>query len=167
MSDPFIGEIRMFSFSWAPRDFALCSGDVMAITDNAALFSLIGTAFGGDGRVSFGLPDLRGRAPVHNGSEIPTRGALGGNEDVTLTPSQMPSHTHLATASNQTPTTPIPSDQVVPAQFDMYGTPPANLVTMKNSIVSSAGGGQAHTNVQPSLVFNFSIATDGVYPSRN
>lgn len=172
MSEPYVGEIRMFAGNFAPRGWAFCDGQLLAVSQNDALFSLLGTIYGGDGRTTFGLPDMRGRIPIHAGTGpglSPRRlGARGGEESVTLTVNQLPSHTHgPLQASSQTATNALPQGQVT-AQSDtaLYvdDTPPAAFNT---AAVSNVGGSRSHTNLMPYLCINYIIALVGIYPSRH
>ena len=172
MSEPFVGEIRMFAGNFAPRGWALCDGQLLAVSQNDALFSLLGTIYGGDGRTTFGLPDLRGRIPVHagQGPGLSERrlGAKGGAEQVTVTVNQLPSHTHPAQASDDLGTTPNPAG-AAPAKsttVDAYAAS-APTVDMSTQAVTSVGGSQSHTNLQPFLCVHFIIALVGIYPSRH
>jgi len=169
--EPFIGEIIMFGGNFAPRNWALCDGQLLSIAQNTALFSILGTTYGGDGRTTFGLPDLRGRVPMHPGSGpgLSSRklGQKSGVENVTLNVNQMPSHNHLPEAYSDFGNQKGPGGNV-PAMADdgernySSATPNANLDPTEN-----AGGSQSHTNVQPFLCVNFIIALQGLYPSRN
>jgi len=175
MSIPFLGQITMFGGNFAPRGWAFCDGQLLSIAQNTALFSLLGTTYGGDGRTTFGLPDLRGRLPVHAGqgpglSNIPI-GAKAGTEQVTLSATQIPSHTHALQADNNVGTTPQPANQLLaefPQTFpvDPYNTA-APTTPMNANAIDHTGGGQAHDNVQPFLCVNFIIALQGIYPSRS
>jgi len=171
MSEPFLSEIRMVGFNFAPRGWALCDGQILPINQNQSLYSLLGTTYGGDGRTSFGLPDLRGRAPMHrNGSH--GQGQRAGAENISLTEAQMPSHTHNAQATSATANTNSPSGallgEVAPGPFSVnpYGnlTNPVDLIP---SALGNAGTNQGHNNMQPYLVLNFCIALQGLFPSRN
>ncbi len=172
MSEPFVGEIRMFAGAFAPRGWAFCDGQLLAVSQNDALFSLLGTIYGGDGRTTFGLPELRGRVPIHAGSGpglSPRRlGAKSGSEKETLTVNQIPSHTHPLEASNNLADTASPAGKVLGQQstVTLYRTtaPDANMAT---SAISHLGGSRSHTNVQPFLCINYIIALFGIYPSRN
>ena len=168
MAEPFLSEIRIMSFAFAPKGWALCNGQLLPINQNQGLFSLLGTTFGGDGRVNFGLPDLRGRLPIHVGSGH-TLGERGGEQAHTLSVAEIPTHTHVLSASSNVATT---NDQsVAPAKMlaqstgtEMY-SPATNLVAMASNAVSTVGGSQAHLNMEPYLVLNFSIALQGIFPS--
>lgn len=172
MSEPFVGEIRMFAGNFAPRGWAFCDGQLLAVSQNDALFSLLGTIYGGDGRTTFGLPDLRGRIPIHAGTGpgLSNRrlGAKSGSEAVTLTVNQLPSHTHSMQATTNSSTTASPTNNVLAktATFDAFtsDTPTINLNTAS---ISSVGGSRSHTNLMPALCINFIIALTGIYPSRN
>src|SRR5262245_55571580 len=158
MAEPFLSEIRIFSFGFAPKGWALCNGQLLPINQNQALFSLLGTTFGGDGRVNFALPNLQGRVPIHvgNGHIV---GEQGGVPAVTLSIAQLPTHTHVANASSAAASAAIPINTTVLAQsqFEIYRAP-TSLGTMKPATVGNVGGSQAHLNMQPFLVLNFSIA---------
>jgi microcystin-dependent protein len=167
----FIGQIGIFGFNFAPRGWALCSGTLLAITQNTALFSLIGTTYGGNGQTTFGLPDLRSRTPIMFGN-LTSMGEMAGVENVTLTTSEMPDHTHTFEASNNVAKT-IPlagnvfaGGEVAGTAQNSYAAPPQNTALNPGSL-SMAGGSQPHNNIQPSLAVNFCIATTGNYPSRN
>ncbi|MBL8179686.1 MAG: phage tail protein [Bryobacterales bacterium] len=166
--EPFIGQLMCVGFNFAPRGWALCNGQLMSIAQNTALFSLLGTMYGGDGVTTFALPDLRGRAALHNGQgpglSVYTQGQVGGNENVTLIASQMPMHNHTAACSSTDPsdTTPVGG---VPAAGGSYATT-ANS-TMLPTMIGMAGGSQPHPNMQPFLVLNWIIALEGVFPSRS
>jgi microcystin-dependent protein len=171
MSEPFIGQVIMFGGNFAPRGWALCDGQLLPISSNSALFSILGTTYGGDGVSSFGLPDLRGRVPVHAGTGnglTPRRlGERGGQETVTLNTNQIPAHSHPLTASANPANDTNPADKLLARSAeDAYvaGTPGATLSAQS---ISNAGGGQAHNNVQPYQALNYIIALQGTYPSRN
>ena len=165
MSQQYLCEIRMFSFGFAPRGWAFCNGQILSIQLNAALFSLLGTTFGGNGVNNFGLPNLQGRVPLHFGTGF-TLGQQAGEPSVTITQSTMPAHTHLVKANPGADTT-TPSASVVPGggSVQTYGSPPS--VGMNPTMVSPLGGSQPHTNLQPFLVINFCIALTGIFPSRS
>jgi microcystin-dependent protein len=170
MSEPFVGEIRMFAGNFAPRNWAFCDGQLLAISQNQSLFSLLGTIYGGDGRTTFGLPDLRGRIPVHAGTGpgLSNRriGSKSGSESVTVASTQLPSHTHPLQGSSGSATTPDPSGSVFArTSGDAYGSE-FSASHMNSAAVSNSGGGQAHTNLMPSLTVSFIVALFGIYPSR-
>lgn len=165
MAEPFLGEVRMVGFDFAPRGWALCDGQLLPINQNQALFSLLGTVYGGDGKTTFALPDLRGRTPVHADTEHPL-GSASGEETHTLAPGEMPQHTHPVWAAAVTAGTPNPSGAMLAtASSAIYGSA-KNLLTLVPDTVGATGG-QAHDNMQPYLVVNFIIALSGIYPSRN
>jgi len=162
MAEPFLSEIRMMSFVFPPKGWALCNGQLLPINQNQALFSLLGTTFGGDGRVNFALPDLRGRTPIHVGSTH-TLGERGGEQAHTLSIAELPTHTHTenfstATASLADGTGAVPAQTLTPAY-----APAQNLVAM--GPISNTGGSQAHLNMQPFLTISFCIALQGIFPS--
>ena len=167
--DPFIGELRCFGFNFAPVGWALCNGQLLAIQSNTALFSLLGTMYGGNGQTTFALPDLRGRTSLAFGQgpglTNRTQGELGGNETVTLTSATIPAHSHTVAASS-TPTSKNPSGAFpsVTAAGSSYGTP--GDLQMNAGMIAGGGSGQPHENMQPYLVLNWCIALEGVYPSR-
>ena len=167
MAEPFLSEIRIFSFGFAPKGWALCNGQLLPINQNQALFSLLGTTFGGDGRVNFGLPNLQGLTPIHVGSGH-TLGEKGGEQAHTLSISELPTHVHTANANSQPSTTNSATNATVLSQStssQLY-TAPANLVAMSPTAISNTGGSQAHLNMQPFLTLNFSIALQGIFPSQ-
>lgn len=172
MSEPFVGEIRMFAGNFAPRGWAFCDGQLLAVSQNDALFSLLGTIYGGDGRTTFGLPDLRGRIPIHAGTGpglSPRRlGAKGGAENETLTVNQMPSHTHQLRANSNNGDVASPSGHSFAdsGAVQMYTTANSSPENLNNSIIGNTGGSRSHTNLQPTLCINFIIALFGIYPSR-
>ena len=174
MSDPFIAEVRIFAGNFAPRNWAFCDGQLLPIAQNTALFSIVGTTYGGDGVSTFALPNLQGRAAMHPGSgpglTSRTLGQTGGAETATLTDAQLPSHAHNLRANQSTGADQDdPGATVVPGVTvggSTYGDP-TNLVDMADDALASAGGGQAHSNLQPYLVLNYIIATAGVFPSRS
>lgn len=164
MAEPFLSEIRLMSFSFPPKGWALCDGQLLPINQNQALFSLLGTTFGGDGRVNFALPDLRGRVPIHTGGGF-TLGERGGEAAHTLSISELPTHTHVVNAASNAATTNVPSNATyLGAQANVY-TPAANLTAMAAASVSNVGGSQAHLNMQPFLTLSFCIALQGIFPS--
>ena len=165
MAEPFLSEIRIMSFQFAPKGWALCNGQLMPINQNQALFSLLGTTFGGDGRVNFALPDLRGRTPIHVGSGH-TLGERGGEQAHTLSIAELPQHAHVLNATNANGSTDLPVGNVLGAAASLYGTP-NNLVPMQAQSVTNVGGSQAHLNMQPFLTLSFCIALQGIFPSPN
>lgn len=172
MSEPFVGEIRMFAGNFAPRGWAFCDGQLLAVSQNDALFSLLGTIYGGDGRTTFGLPDLRGRIPIHAGTGpgLSQRrlGAKSGVEQVTLTANQLPSHTHTLQASTDLADQTAPQGNVVAqtATLSLYAQEPIDT-NMSAAAITSVGGSRTHSNLQPFVCINFIIALLGIYPSRN
>lgn len=173
MSEPFVGEIRMFAGNFAPRGWAFCDGQLLAVSQNDALFSLLGTIYGGDGRTTFGLPDLRGRIPIHagHGPGLSERrlGAKSGSEKETLTVNQMPSHTHTMHASTQLAVDDIPTGRVLAQGRGnrIYRDNASFLSSMNSQAVTSVGGSRSHTNEMPYLCIHFIIALFGIYPSRH
>ncbi|HEY0130312.1 MAG TPA: tail fiber protein [Allosphingosinicella sp.] len=170
MAEPFLAEIRMVSFNFAPKGWALCNGQLMPINQNQALFSLLGTNFGGDGRVNFALPDYRGRTPIHVGSGF-TLGERGGEQAHTLSISELPTHVHVLTASQTQGDKSNPRPFNVPTLFatdpgNGYG-PAQGLAALNPASVGNTGGSQAHLNMQPFLTINFCIALQGIFPSPN
>jgi microcystin-dependent protein len=167
MSEPFLSEIRLMSFSFAPRGWAQCNGQLLPINQNQALFSLLGTTFGGDGRVNFALPDLRARVPIHVGNGH-TLGERAGEASHTVSTAEMPAHTHSLAASSGVASTTQPDATVVFAKSsgaNLYASA-SNLVAMNPAAVSTTGGSQAHENRQPYLVLSFCIALQGIFPSQ-
>jgi microcystin-dependent protein len=168
MAEPFLSEIRLMSFVFAPKGWALCNGQLLPINQNQGLFSLLGTTFGGDGRVNFALPDLRGRTPIHVGSSH-TLGERGGEQAHTLSISELPQHTHVVNASTALSSTNTPANTLVLAQStsaNLYG-PASALEAMAPDAVGNVGGSQAHLNMQPFLTLSFCIALQGIFPSPN
>lgn len=170
--DPFIGEIRQFAGNYAPQGWAFCNGQVLSISENEALFSLIGTTYGGDGQTTFALPDFRGRVVLHQGSN-PTTGTTfniaqkGGTETVTLTEQQLPSHTHVVAATSDDGSTPNPSNALwAKGQYNQYSNAEPNG-TMNVDAISSSGGSQGHDNMMPYLTVSYIIALTGIYPTRS
>jgi microcystin-dependent protein len=167
MAEPFLAEIRIMSFSFAPKGWAMANGQLLPINQNQALFSLLGTTFGGDGRVNFALPDLRGRVPVHMGGEIAgVMGQRGGEQAHTLTMSELPAHNHFAQASKNNGDNVILTDNVFGVVAELYG-PSRNVTTLQPATISNTGGSQAHLNMQPFLTLTFCIALQGIFPSQN
>lgn len=171
MSDPFIGEIRIFGGNFAPVGWEFCNGQLLPISENDVLFALLGTTYGGDGQSTFALPDLRGRLPIHMGagSGLTPRvaGQAGGTETVTLSTPQLPAHAHgPVTASQVTPSTGVAVGNLT-AQDDVERYSSTQTVTMAPGTVTPTGGSQPHDNLQPYLCVNFIISTQGIFPSRN
>lgn len=173
MSEPYVGEIRMFAGNFAPRGWAFCDGQLLAVSQNDALFSLFGTIYGGDGRTTFGLPDLRGRIPIHagHGPGLSSRrlGSKSGSEKVTLTVNQLPSHSHTFNAVSIPATENSPGENETLAQsvgYDAY-VPNQNPSSMNKGNVTNAGGSRSHENEMPYLCVHFIVALFGIYPSRH
>ncbi|MDO8964023.1 MAG: tail fiber protein [Coriobacteriia bacterium] len=164
MAEPYLSEIRIMSFSFAPRGWATCNGQLMPINQNQALFSLMGTTYGGDGRVTFGLPDLQSRAPIHMGSRS-TLGERGGEQAHTLSISEVPAHVHAVSASTTGADRTTPGGNVfATASAAVYGDG-EDRVAMNPALISNTGGEQPHINMQPYLVLSFCIALQGIFPS--
>jgi microcystin-dependent protein len=175
MADPFVAEIRIFPFNFAPRGWAFCDGQLLPISQNTALFSLLGTTYGGDGKSNFALPNVQGNAPMQpgqgNGLSLHDLGETGGSETVSLLESEIPSHAHVMRAHNgdqgdhQNPASNTSIAQS--AQGSAYKSNTGqNLVALNSSILAPAGGDQPHNNMQPYLTLNFCIALQGVFPPR-
>jgi microcystin-dependent protein len=167
MAQPYIGEVRVFSFGFAPKGYAMCNGQLLPINQNQALFALLGTFYGGNGINNFALPDLRGRAPFHFGGAF-VQGQVGGEEAHTLTVAEIPAHSHLLAATTNAPNVGSPSGNswAQPATVDAYSPGPTDSA-MGGTAIAGAGAGQPHNNLSPYLVVNFCIALVGVFPSRN
>lgn len=169
MSQPFIGEIVMFAGNFAPRGWSFCSGQTLSIAQNTALFSILGTTYGGNGQTTFALPDLRSRVPIHPGQgpglSSYSLGQQGGSENVTLTVPQMPAHNHTLNANNGASNDTIPTNAFF-SEGGLYTTNAAN-VQMNPATIGLTGGSQPHPNIQPYLAINFIIALQGIFPSRN
>ena len=167
MSEPFLAEIRIVGFNFAPRGWALCDGQTLPINQNQSLFALLGTTYGGDGRTSFGLPELRGRTPIHVGDGY-QQGQKGGEENHSLTVSEIPEHDHTARGSSDQANTPIPTGNMLAdsAPNEIFHSP-TNLVDLRSGTTANTGTGQGHDNMQPYLALNFVIALQGLFPSRN
>ena len=172
MSEPFLGCIIIVAFNFAPRGYALCDGQILPINQNQSLFSILGTTYGGDGRTSFALLDLRGRSPIHetNGFSL---GQRAGDEATILNVTEMPGHDHDLRASSDDGISPIPADTgsgdvvLAGSPSQVYINNPPGFVFMNPAAVANAGSGQGHENMQPFLVLNFAIALQGLFPSRN
>lgn len=166
MSEPFLAEVRIVGFNFAPRGWAFCDGQILPINQNQSLYSLLGTTYGGDGRTSFALPDLRGRTPIHvDGAH--REGQKSGEETHTLAVNEMPQHTHQLKASSTNADSPIAANNVLARNLNETYVAPANLDAMHSGSILNVGGGQAHDNMQPYLALNFCIALQGLFPSRN
>ncbi len=168
MSEPFLAEIRMVGFNFAPRGWAFCDGQILPINQNQSLYSLLGTTFGGDGQTTFALPDLRGRTPIHTGTDTGntySEGDQGGEETHTLSTNEMPQHGHIAEFSTLAGDTPIPTNNTLANVSNAFNEGKA-LVSME-SVTNNVGGSQAHNNMQPFLAVNFCIALQGLFPPRN
>ena len=167
MSEPFLGEIILFAGNFAPRGWAFCNGQILSIAQNTALFSILGTTYGGNGVTTFALPDLRGRVPVHPGQGPGLSqydlGQVGGSETVTLSVNELPQHTHRQPATNAEQTTNRPNG-ALPARGGVYGAVSDDSLL---GPTTPAGGNQPHNNIQPYLALNYIIALEGIFPSRN
>ncbi|WP_350334595.1 phage tail protein [Coralliovum pocilloporae] len=170
MSEPFLAEIRMVGFNFAPRGWAFLDGQILPINQNQSLYSLLGTNYGGDGRTSFALPDLRGRTPIHKSDAHPLA-QKSGAETVTLTAAEIPAHTHAAKASSTLGNVRPPAGAILAAERPpdlAYRDPEAATSTaLRSGSITNAGGGQAHNNMQPYTTLSFCIALQGLFPSRN
>lgn len=164
MAEPFLAEIRLVGFNFAPRGWAFCDGQILPINQNQSLYSLLGTTYGGDGRTSFALPDLRGRTPIHK-SDGHQLGQKSGEETHTLSAAEMPQHDHVFNASSSLANSEEPDGRVAGAAL-AYGAA-TSMVSMSPNSVLAVGGSQAHDNMQPYLTINFCIALQGLFPSRN
>lgn len=172
MSQAFIGELRIVSFSFAPRGWAQCNGQLLPINQNQALFSLLGTQFGGNGQTNFALPDLRGRGAMHASAAGPTQiGERGGAENVSLQQPEIPQHAHSLNAVSDIANAGVPGTALPAARgrggLAMFGATGSSNTTLSPQAVTSTGGGQPHNNMQPYGVLNFCIALQGIFPSRN
>lgn len=170
MSQPFLGEIRLFGYSFAPRGWHFCDGSILSIQQYTALFSLLGTTYGGNGSTNFGLPDLRGRANIHFNTSNP-QGVTLGTETVTLLPSQLPMHNHSMQGVNSNGSVPPPNGHYYAnspgAKDPRYAVDTGALTMLMPNTVQQAGGSTPHENMQPFLVLNYSISLTGIFPSRN
>ena len=169
-NEPFLGEIAMVTFNFAPKGWALCNGQLLSIAQNVALFDLLGTTYGGDGVKTFALPNLQGRVPMHVGANASgifhVLGESEGVETVKLTQAQMPKHGHVLTASQNSATTKTPKANVLATETQNTYASATNLANMSSSAIGTTGGNAAHTNLQPYLTINFIIALQGVFPSQ-
>jgi microcystin-dependent protein len=168
MAEPFLSEIRIMSFVFAPKGWALCNGQLLPINQNQALFALLGTTFGGDGRVNFALPNLQARTPIHVGGGN-LLGQQGGEQAHTLSVTEIAQHNHVWNANGSPATTNTPSASLLLAGSTGDNTwgPASNLVAMSPTAILNAGGSQAHLNMQPFLTLSFCIALQGIFPSQN
>jgi microcystin-dependent protein len=166
MSEPFLGELRMMSFNFPPQGWALANGQFLPIAQNQALFSLLGTTYGGNGQTTFALPDLRGRTPIHMSQGF-TLGQAGGEVFHAVTQSEMPAHNHLAMASTDVGTAIIAAGKVLGTTPNQIYSAFSALTTLNPNTVTSTGGSQPHTNMQPYTVLSFCIALQGIFPSQN
>jgi microcystin-dependent protein len=165
MTTPFLGEVKMTSFNFAPKGWALCNGQALPINQNQALFAILGTTYGGNGQTTFNLPDLRGRVPMHMGSGF-SLGQRGGEEAHTVTQSEMAQHIHQFFGDDQTAGAAVATNNLLAvAAASIYGAP-TNLTTLRPDTVTNTGGSQPHTNLQPYLVISFCIALQGIFPSQ-
>ena len=171
MSEPFLAEIMIVGFDFAPRGWAFCDGQILPINQNQSLYSLLGTTYGGDGRTSFGLPDLRGRTPIHagqaNGGASHSLGSRGGEEARALSVDEMPNHDHQAQASSAEGNSLIPTGNILAKRLSEPYRSPTNLGDMKAGTIQSVGASEGHDNMQPYLALRFCIALQGLFPSRN
>jgi microcystin-dependent protein len=165
VAEPFLSEIRIMSFSFPPKGWAICNGQLLPINQNQALFSLLGTTYGGDGRVNFALPDLRGRAQIHMGNGH-TLGEKAGQEAHTLTISEIPTHTHTSNVTSTAGGAIIPTGTILAKTPNTPYHDPTNLTSINPGTLTLVGGSQAHLNMQPYLVLSFCIALQGIFPSQ-
>ena len=167
MAEPFLSEIRIMSFVFAPKGWALCNGQLLPINQNQALFSLLGTTYGGDGRVNFALPDVRGRTPIHVGNGH-TLGERGGEQAHTLSIAELPTHTHVLNATSTDGNAVLPTGNLLARSVtQIYSAQISNLQVMNTGTITNVGGSQAHLNMQPFLTLSFCIALQGIFPSAN
>jgi microcystin-dependent protein len=171
MAEAFMGEIRMMAFGFAPKGWAQCNGQLLPINQNQALFSLLGTMYGGNGQTNFALPDLRGRTPIHVGAGW-TQGQRGGEESHTVNLGEMPAHSHFVQASSSGPdasggNSPAPTKTLSATSTGQLYAPFSNVQAMSPQMIGNAGGSQPHTNMMPSTVIGMCIALIGIFPSRN
>jgi microcystin-dependent protein len=172
MSEPFIGEIRAFGFTFAPRGWAFCNGQILPIAQNTALFALLGTTYGGNGQTTFALPNLQGRVPIHQGQgpglSIYNLGQTGGAETVTLVSAELPTHTHSVKASSSAAASGIATNNFLAvARSNIYAPIGGTAQQMSVTAIAATGGNQPHENRQPCLAVNYCIALQGIFPSRN
>jgi microcystin-dependent protein len=167
MAQPYVGEIRMFAGNFPPAGWMFCQGQLLPISENDALFNLIGTTYGGDGQSTFALPDLRGRLPIHQGNGF-ILAETGGTEEVTLTVNQIPSHSHVPLANSGNGTTTDPTNNFLAAQPALlqYSGPASANINLPADTIAPTGGSQPHTNFQPYLCVDFIISLFGIFPSQ-
>jgi len=165
MAEPFLSEIRIMSFQFAPKGWALCNGQLLPINQNQALFSLLGTTYGGNGQTNFALPNLQGRTPIHIGNGH-TLGEQAGEQAHTLSISELPTHTHFANASTSAGNSVVPTGAVLGSPLNLsYGPVGNNVTSLAPATLANVGGSQAHLNQQPFLTLSFCIALQGIFPS--
>jgi microcystin-dependent protein len=165
MAEPFLSEIRIMSFNFPPKGWALCNGQFLPINQNQALFALLGTTYGGNGQTTFALPNLRGRTPIHRGSGHDL-GEVAGSTSVTLNMQSAPQHVHWLQGTNTNGAVPLPTNNLLGAVNNLYTPPSGGNTTLLPASVSNVGGSQPHNNMQPYLVLNFCIALQGIFPSQ-
>jgi microcystin-dependent protein len=167
MAEPFLGEIRIMSFNFPPKGWALCNGQTLPINQNQPLFALFGTTYGGNGQTTFALPNLQGRTPIHIGGGF-SQGQNGGEQNHTLTSLEMPTHTHVAQGTTTNADQPVPTGNLLGAANNMYtGANAGGLTPLDPTSISTLGGSQPHQNMQPYLTLSFCVALQGIFPSRN
>jgi microcystin-dependent protein len=166
MAEPFLSEIRLMSFNYAPRGWAMCNGQFLPINQNQPLFSLLGTTYGGNGQTTFALPDLRGRTPIHVGSKH-TLGEAGGEQAHTLSIAELPTHTHVLNGTNTTGSLDSPIGNLLASAVSLNAYGSGSLGAMNPGTSMNTGGSQAHLNMQPFLTLTFCIALQGIFPSPN
>lgn len=171
MADPFLSEIKIVGFNFAPRGWAFCDGQLLAISQNQSLFALLGTTYGGDGRTTFGLPDLRGRTPIHygQGPGLTQRhlGSKDGEENHTLSVDEIPQHNHAVNASSMDGNTTQPKGNILAATPAQTYRDPTSLISLDSGSLTNSGSGGSHNNMQPYMAVSFCIALQGIFPSRN
>jgi microcystin-dependent protein len=172
MADPFVAEIRIFAFNFAPKGWAFCDGQILPLSQNTALFSLLGTTYGGDAKTNFALPNMQGNAPMHPGQgpgfSLHDLGETGGSQTVSLLESEIPSHSHQVSVSVRDATSRLPAGLLLAKGIgvQVYANPAAPTVSLNENALTPAGGDQPHNNMQPYLTLNFCIALQGVFPPR-
>jgi microcystin-dependent protein len=170
VTNPFLGEVRSFGFNFAPKNWALCNGQLLSIQQNAALFSLLGTMYGGNGVQNFALPNLQSRVPMHRSNDgVYVQGQMAGSEQITITNATMPGHIHFLVGTSTAGDAEIPGSTLgsSPNTADFYYSPPTGLSTLNPNSIGMTGQGLGHSNLQPYLVINYCIALSGLFPSRN